>query len=106
LAEAVDGGGEAGAPVLELAFRALGPTPSRFEFVAVAAAIRRSGDREALELFGLSPEPDPDPVFDRERSAAVRELAGRYGIDGFVALDLYTEVLAPGWSPFPVPPAA
>jgi hypothetical protein len=36
----------------------------------------------------------------------VRELAGRYGIDAFVALDLYTEVVAPGWSPFPSPAVA
>ena len=49
-------------------------------------------------LFG---EPGPDAPFDREACAAVAEIAVRAGAGGLVALDLYTEFLRPGWSPFP-----
>jgi hypothetical protein len=69
----------------------------------VAQAIRDSQDVEAHRLFGVGPEPDTDPVFDHRGCTRVQELADRAGVDGFVALDLYTEVVNPGWSPFPEP---
>jgi hypothetical protein len=99
LAEAVRHGG----PVLGLVFAALGPHPTRRELVLVAQAIRDSGDEEAHALFGASSVPDPDPVFDHEACTRVQELADRAGVDGFVALNLYTEVTRPGWVPFPSP---
>ena len=87
------------------AFRALGPAATKREIELVAKAIRASGDRQALELFGTGLEPDRDPPFDREACRAVTEIAERAGAGGLVALDLYTEVIRPGWSPFPSPGA-
>ena len=46
-------------------------------------------------------EPEPEPAFNREALAAVEEVAEQAGADALVALDLYTEVVNPGWSPFP-----
>ena len=89
-------------PVLDLALRALVPDPTRREVVLVAAAIRASGDEEALGLFGVDPE--SEPVFDSEACGRVKEAAGRAGLNGFDALDLYTEVACPGSLPFPNPP--
>jgi hypothetical protein len=83
------------------AFRALGVAPTGRELALVARAIRESGDEEALALFGAGPEPEQDPAFDREACAAVAEVAERAGAGGLVTLDLYTEVINPGWSPFP-----
>jgi hypothetical protein len=83
------------------AFAALGMAASKREIAHVAKVLRESGDREALALFGAGPKPDPDAAFDHEACAAVAEIAERAGGDAFVALDLYTEVIRPGWSPFP-----
>ena len=88
------------------AFQALGPAATKREVELVAEAIRASGDREALELFGAGSEPDPDPPFDHEACEAVTEIAERAGAGGLVALDLYSAVIRPGWSPFPIPGAA
>ena len=87
------------------AFRALGPAATKREIELVAKTIRASRDQEALELFGTGPEPDPDPPFDRGACGAVTEIAERAGAGGLVGLDLYTEVVRPGWSPFPSPGA-
>ena len=73
---------------------ALGSDPTRREVALVARAIRSSGDERALALF-----PADDVHFDHV--GPVQELAVRAGVDAFVALDLYTEVVFPGWSPFP-----
>jgi hypothetical protein len=54
-------------------------------------------------VFALFGEPGPDAPFDHEACAAVAEIAVRAGAGGLVALDLYTEFLRPGWSPFPAP---
>ena len=48
-------------------------------------------------------QPDPDAEFDHGACAAVAEIAVRAGAGGLVALDLYTEFVRPGWSPFPTP---
>jgi hypothetical protein len=79
------------------AFRALGPGATRSEVAAVAKALRESGDEEALALF----QPPGGEYFDREACDAVAGIAEQAGAGGFVALDLYTEVIRPGWSPFP-----
>lgn len=86
--------GRSTAPVLELAFAALGSEPTRREIMLVARAIRASGDERALALF-----PADDVHFDHV--GPVQELAKRAGVDGFIALDLYAAVVFPGWSPFP-----
>lgn len=86
------------------AFQALGMGPSKREIALVAKAIRESEDEEVLALFRAGSE--PEPVFDRVACAAVTEIAERAGAGGLVALDLYTEIIWPGWSPFPVPGAA
>ena len=83
------------------AFQALGPAATRREVALVAKALRERGDEEVLGLFGAGTEPEPDAAFDHEACAAVAEIAERAGAGGFVALDLYTEVIRPGWSPFP-----
>ena len=80
------------------AFRALGPGPTRREIAQVAAALRDSGDEEALALF----QPPGGEYFDHEACAAVAEIADQAGVGGLVALNLYTEVIRPGWSPFPI----
>ena len=80
------------------AFRALGPTATRREIATVAKALRESGDEEVLALF----RPPGGEYFDHEACAAVTEIAEEAGAGGFVALDLYTEVIRPGWLPFPV----
>jgi hypothetical protein len=85
------------------AFQALGMGPSKREIALVAKAIRESDDEEALALFRVGSE--PEPVFDHVACAAVTEIAERAGAGGLVALDLYTEVIRPGWSPFPAPGA-
>ena len=51
--------GRSTAPVLELAFAALGSEPTRREIMLVARAIRASGDERALALF-----PADDVHFD------------------------------------------
>jgi hypothetical protein len=82
------------------AFRALGPAARRSELAAVAEAICESGDEEALALF----RPLDGSYFDRKACDAVSEIAvealGKAG--WHVALDLYTEVIRPGWLPFTV----
>ena len=73
---------------------------ARRDVARVAGALRATGDADVFALFG---EPDPDAPFDREACAAVAEIAVRAGAGGSVALDVYTEFLRPGWSPFPAP---
>ena len=92
--------------LVHAAFRALGMGATKREVALVAKALRESGDEEALALFGVGMEPQPDAPFDREAHAAVREIAEHAGAGGVVALELYTEMIRPGWSPFPVPGAA
>jgi hypothetical protein len=84
------------------AFKALGMAATRRDVARVAKALRETGDADVFALFG---EPDPDGAFDREACAAVAEIANRAGAGGLVALDLYTEFVRPGWSPFPAPGA-
>ncbi len=84
------------------AFQALGRGPTRREVELVAKALRESGDEEALAPF----QPLGGEYFDHEACSAVTEIAERAGAGGLVALDLYTEVIRPGWSPFPVCDAA
>ena len=79
------------------AFEALGMAATRRDVARVAGALRATGDPDVVALFG---EPGPDAPFDREACAAVAEFAVRAGAGGLVALDLYTEFLRPGWSPF------
>ncbi len=84
------------------AFQAIGPPGPQYrrEVALVAKAIRESGDDEALALFGVGAEPDPDPAFDHEARRRVTEAAEHAGADGLTALDLYTAVVNPNWAPF------
>jgi hypothetical protein len=84
------------------AFKVLADDPSGGEIALVAEALRASGDSEIYELFGIGPEPIPDAPFERDRAEAVEGVAEAAGADSFAALDLYTEMVRPGWSPFPV----
>jgi hypothetical protein len=84
------------------AFEALGPAATRRDVARVAEALRATGDPDVFDLFG---QPDPDGPFDREACRAVAEIAVRAGAGGLVALDLYSEFVRPGWSPFPAPGA-
>jgi hypothetical protein len=84
------------------AFEALAADASGGDIALVAKALRASGDPEVYELFGIGPEPIRDAPFERDRAQAVKEVAEAAGADGFTALDLYTEMVRPGWSPFPV----
>jgi hypothetical protein len=52
-------------------------------------------------VFDLFGQPGADAPFDREACRAVAEIAVRAGAGGLVGLDLYTEFVRPGWSPFP-----
>jgi hypothetical protein len=54
--------------------------------------------KETLALF----RPPGSEYFDREACAAITEVAEQAGAGPFVGLDLYTEVIRPGWRPFPV----
>src|SRR3954471_2032292 len=85
--------------LLDAAFRALGSAASAREIEVVARTLRASGDAETLSLFALSGE-EPES-FDRAACVAVTEVAVEAGAGGFVGLDLYAQVLRPGWSPFP-----
>jgi hypothetical protein len=69
----------------------------------VATALRTSGDPEVYALFGVGPEPIPDAPFEHDRCDAVERVADAAGASPFVALDLYAEMVRPGWSPFPMP---
>ncbi len=84
------------------AFRALGPAARQHEIDRVARALRATQDDEVFALFG---QPDFEAPFDHEASAAVAEIAERAGAGRLVALDIYTEFIRPGWSPFPTPGA-
>jgi hypothetical protein len=70
------------------AFEALGPGPTRRELALVARVLRESGDEETVALFA---EPFSEGV-----SSRLAELAEQAGASGFVALDLYVEVVNPG----------
>ena len=83
------------------AFRALGMALTGRELALVARAIRESGDEKALALFGARAGARTGPRFRPRACAAIAEVAERAGAGGLVALDLYTEVTNPGWSPFP-----
>jgi hypothetical protein len=89
--------------LVALALTALGPAASKREIQLVAQALRDSGDAEALALFGLpvDGEPDPNPVFDREACARVKEIAVEVSAGPFVGLDLYAWTVHPMWNPFP-----
>ena len=84
------------------AFKVLAADSSRADIAVVARALRESGDPEVLALFGTGREPIPDAPIDREALDAVTAIAAEAGASGFVALDLYTEMIRPGWTPFPV----
>jgi hypothetical protein len=88
------------------AFKALAADASGGDIALVAKALRASGDPEVYELFGIGPEPIPDAPFEGDRAEAVEEVAEAADAGPFVALDLaldlYTEMVRPGWSPFPV----
>jgi hypothetical protein len=83
------------------AFKALGMGPARWETVAVASALRASGDWETLAMF------EGDTAMERLEAVAVKA-----GSSGLVALDLLTEVGNPGvhervlarGRPVPMPP--
>ena len=94
-----------GSELLTAAFKAIGPPGPgyRREISLVARAIRESRDHDALELFGASAVPDPDPVFDRDALERVVEVAECAGKDAHVALDVYTAVTNPSWGPFGYP---
>jgi hypothetical protein len=85
------------------AFKVLAAAPSRGDIAMVARALRESADPEVLALFGTEREPIPDAPFDGDACDAVIAIALRAGARGFVGLDLYTEMVRPGWSPFPMP---
>jgi hypothetical protein len=74
--------------LVEAAFEALGSGPTGRELVLVAAALRESGDELVAALFD---EQAYGPGFDRLGEIAERARAG-----GFVALDLYVEIVNPG----------
>jgi hypothetical protein len=92
--------------LVHAAFQALGPVASRRDAALVARALRASGDEEALALFGVGPEVEPDAPFDDGACDAVTAVAEDAGAGPFVALDLYTEMVRPGWTPFPQVDAA
>jgi hypothetical protein len=83
--------------LLHAAFAALGPGASRGEVALVASALRNSGDEPTLAMF----RPRDGAYFDHASCDAVTDVAVRAGAGGLVALDLYTEMVRPGWSPFP-----
>jgi hypothetical protein len=76
------------------ALGALGGAPSRTELALVATALRDTDDPAVIALFGDRSD------WDGARCDAVMALASESGVSKFTALDLYTEVVAPGWSPF------
>ena len=82
------------------AFRALGSASSRNEVALVAEALRASGDPEVFALFGVTPAAS-EPPFDHDACHAVAEIAVQAGAHGLTALDVYTEFVRPGWTPFP-----
>lgn len=71
------------------AFGALGMAPSLREVELVAAALRASGDEDALALFEAAEA-------DRDGFKALAAVATASGSCGLVALDLLTEVSSPG----------
>jgi hypothetical protein len=89
---------------VKLAFKALGTNPARREIAQVARALRESGDDEVRQLVNPPPAimfADPESVpFDREAFDRVRLVAESVGVGRYVALDLYTAVVNPGWAPF------
>jgi hypothetical protein len=74
--------------LVSAALRALGPGPTGRELEQVAAALRYSDDELVARLFD---EPDYGPAYDR-----LSEIAVEGGAGGFVALDLYVEIVNPG----------
>lgn len=84
------------------AFKVLAADPNRTDIAMVARALRESGDPEVFALFGTEREPIPDAPFDHDALDAVTAIAAQAGASGFTALDLYTEMIRPGWTPFPV----
>jgi len=82
------------------AFEVLAADSGVGDSALVARALRASGDPVVYELFGVGPEPMPNAPFDHDRCDAVQEVAEAAGADPFAALDLYTEMVRPGWAPF------
>jgi hypothetical protein len=72
--------------LLEQAFAALGTTPTWEERKLVAAALRESGDAEALELLQW------------RNIDALAELAERSGSSWIIASDMPAMVANPSWS--------
>jgi hypothetical protein len=70
--------------LLARAFGALGPGPSWRELELVGDAVRQSGDEDALAALNLD-------EFDALSATAVAA-----GSNGYVALELVTEVADPG----------
>jgi hypothetical protein len=71
------------------AFEALGMGATRRELGLVAKALRDSGDEETLALFY-----EPESYGDGYRRLV--DISQQAGAGGFVALDLYVEVVNPG----------
>jgi hypothetical protein len=74
--------------LVKAAFGALGAGPTGRELEMVAAALRDSDDELVASLFD---EPDYGPAYKR-----LSEIAVEAGAGGFVALDLYVEIVNPG----------
>lgn len=84
------------------AFEVLAGDSAGGDVALVARALRASGDPEVYELFGTGLEPVPNAAFDDRRCDAVIEVAEAAGAGPFVGVDVYTEMVRPGWRPFPV----
>jgi hypothetical protein len=75
---------------------------------ATSAAASRASERRRVSserrnrTYGLR-SGDTNAPFDHDRCEAVIEVAEAAGAGPFVALDLYVEMVRPGWSPFPMP---
>jgi hypothetical protein len=82
--------------LLTAAFTALGTCPSRRELELVATTLRACQDTELEALVGPA---GPDARFDRDACHVLQEIATEAKAGPFVGLDLYTELVRPGWSP-------
>ena len=78
------------------ALTALGSCPTRRELALVARAVRSCADPELEALVGPA---SSDAPFDRDACHVVQEIATEAKAGPFVGLDLYTELVRPGWCP-------
>ena len=83
--------------LIALAFTALGACPSRREIGLVAKALRACEDSELEALVGPA---DRDAPFDHDACHVLQEIATEAKAGPFTGLDLYTELVRPGWNPF------